>query len=323
VNPGRRPAPALTTLLTTLVWSGAGTGLAAAEEPGLAGLSSAELGVARRPGPDEGFEQPELEINLEVASAYVFRGYNVFQAQNQREQNWVQGLLLAWNPPGSGFSVGYASANQLRGDNLVSNVQAGLGGEEDVFAGYELARQKRLGLATELAVVAYPLADSSVVGTRVPLIISVSAEPRYRRNLYFYLGYLRGFRHGLFEGDQIYLNPHVEKKIDLGERFELDLAAGAGVKLLQVDVGVVKDNMFDVLATATLYCALNDVFYVGAKVGWAWTNVTSRRDPMTGQSINARFADEYVPFWAVSLGAEFSPGVSVKPSGQKRRAHAM
>jgi hypothetical protein len=255
--------------------------------------------------------QPELELSMEFASAYVFRGYNVFQADHQREQKWVNRPQITWSPARTGVSLGYAAANQLTGDNLVSNVAAGLGAEHDLFAAYEFGRRQRLGLTAEIAVVAYPAADAKVVGTSAPVFVSVSVEPRYRHNLYLYVGYLRGFRSGPFEGDQVYLSPRVEKRFALGDRFGLELQLGAGLKILQLDLGGVRENMFDVLATTTLYYALNEVFYVGAKVGWAWTNFTSHRDPDTGLAVRPRFADEYVPFWALSVGAEFSTGGSV------------
>jgi hypothetical protein len=273
---------------------------------------------------DDG-DQLELEINLELASAYVFRGYNVFQAESQREQKWVQRPEIVWSAPGTGFSIGYAAANQVTGDNLVHNVAEGLGAEHDVFSAYEFGRRSRLGLTAEVAVVAYPAAEKKLVGTDTPVFVSISAEPRYRHNLYFFVGYLRGFRHGAFEGDQVYLNPRVEKRFAFGDSFGLELQLGVGMKILQTDLTVVRDNMFDVLASTTLYYALNDVFYVGAKVGWAWTNFSSHVDPDTGQSIASRFADEYVPFWGLSVGAEFSagPSASASPGARKPTLQAM
>jgi hypothetical protein len=267
-------------------------------------------------------DSPELEASLEVASAYVFRGYNVFQQESQREQKAVQEVLVAWNASSSGLYLALGSANQLTGDNLVSNVDAGLGAEYDLFAGYDFGRHQPMGVTTELAIAAYPVAESRVVGTHVPLVASLSAEPRWRHELYFYVGYLHGFRRGLYQEDQLYLNPHVQKKLDLGERFELDLEVGAGVKLFSLDVGTVRDNMFDVLGTATIYCALTEVIYVGARVGWAWTNFTAQRDPVTGATVGRRFADEYVPFWAISVGAELSPE-PIKPRAPARRVRPM
>jgi hypothetical protein len=250
--------------------------------------------------------QPELELSIDLMSAYVFRGYNVFQTQSQGEQKWVQRPRIIWTVPQTGLSLGYAAANQISGDNLVSNVAAGLGAEQDVFASYAFARRERFGVEAELAVVGYPASDARKVGTHAPYFVSVSMEPRYRHLAFLYLGYIAGFRKGPLEGSQGYINPRFEKRFDLGESVELELQVGAGMKILQSDLSVVSDNMFDVLGTATLYYALNDVFYVGLKVGWAWTNFTPSKDPDTGQTINPRFADEYVPFWGVTLGAEFT-----------------
>ena len=48
--------------------------------------------------------------------------------------------------------------------------------------------------------------------------------------------------------------------------------------------------------------------------------ITDSRITDTGQTINPRFADEYIPFWALSVGVEFSADASDAAS---RRAHAM
>jgi hypothetical protein len=251
-------------------------------------------------------EELELELSIELASAYLFRGYNVFQADSQRDQNWVERPLIVWTIAGTGLSLGYAGANQVKGDNLVGNVSAGLGAEQDLFGEYEFGKHQRWGAAAELALVAYPEADKRTTGTDTPFFLSASVEPRYRHRAFLYVGYLRGFRHGPLDRDQVYVSPRLEKRFGFGERFELALQLGAGVKILQPRVGSVQDNMFDVLATAALYYALNDVLYVGTKVGWAWTNLTATRDPDTGLIDRPRFADEYAPFWALVVGAELS-----------------
>jgi hypothetical protein len=251
-------------------------------------------------------QELELEMSLEFASAYVFRGYNVFQAESQREQEWVQRPLVVWTAPGTGLSLGYAGAYQMTGDNLVSNVAVGLGAEQDLFASYELGRGEPFGVTGELVGVAYPAAEKRDAGTSTPFFVDASIEPRYRRRLFLYLGYLRGFRHGPLDRDQLYVSPRVEKRFDIGDRFELALQVGAGVKILDRHPSRVQDNMFDVLATAALYCALTDVMYIGVKAGWAWTNLTASRDPDTGQVVRPRFADEYVPFLALVVGVEFS-----------------
>jgi len=299
----------------------AGGLLAARAAPAIAGESAGEDPVQQGSDGNHTVTRPrkivtetarghelELEMSVEVASAYVFRGYNVFQANSQREQKWVQRPLVVWTAPGSALSLGYAGAYQLTGDNLVSNVAVGLGAEQDLFASYELGKGAPFGVTNEVVAVAYPAADKRDAGTATPFFISASVEPRYRQRLFFYVGYLRGFRHGPLDRDQVYVNPRIEKQFAIGERFELALQAGAGVKILGLPLARVRDNMFDALATATLYCALTDVLYVGAKLGWAWTNLTSSRDAETGQVFHPRFGDEYVPFAGLVAGVEFEAG---------------
>jgi len=269
--------------------------------------------IAREPGAEE----LELEMSLEFASAYVFRGYNVFQDGEQREQKWVERPLVVWNKPGTGFSLGYSGAFQLSGDNLASNVAAGLGAEQDLFASYEFGHGETYGLTSEIVGVVYPAAEKKAAGTSAPSFVSLSVEPRYRHRFFLYVGYLQGFRHGPLDRDQVYVSPRVEKRFGIGERFELALQLGAGVKILSTDLGAVRDNMFDVLATATLYFALSDEIYVGSKIGWAWTNLTPSRDPVTGEAFQPHLGDEYVPFWGLIAGAEFSA-----PSPRRRAREA-
>jgi len=280
-------------------------------------------GPAARGGAASRGLQPEFELSIDLMSAYVFRGYNVFQSESQGEQKWVQRPRIIYTVPQTGLSIGYAAANQISGDNLVSNVAAGLGAEQDIFASYAFARRERFGVEAEVAVVGYPAADSHEVGTSAPYFFSFSIEPRYRHRVFLYLGYIAGFRSGRLaplEGSQGYISPRFEKRFDFGDSVELELQFGAGMKILQTDLSVVRDNMFDVLGTATLYYALNDVFYVGLKVGWAWTNFTPSKDD-TGKTITPRFADEYVPFWGVTVGAEFTASGST--SVPRHRAHTM
>lgn len=278
--------------------------------------------VARGAAASRG-RQPEFELSIDLLSAYVFRGYNVFQSESQGEQKWVERPRIIWTVPRTGLSIGYAAANQISGDNLVSNVAAGLGAEQDIFASYAFARRETFGVEAEVAVVGYPGADPRVSGTTAPYFFSLSVEPRYRHRLFLYMGYIAGFRKGPLEGSQGYISPRIEKRIDWGESVELELQFGAGMKILQSDLSVVRDNMFDVLGTATIYYALNDVFYLGLKVGWAWTNFTASKDPITGEMVTPRFADQYVPFWGVTMGAEFTANGSANTSVPRHRAHTM
>jgi len=329
VIPSRRRAPAavvgLTVALGLLGPARPARALIPALEEYNEPFDLVEGPVARGAAASRGL-QPEFELSIDLLSAYVFRGYNVFQSEGQGEQKWVERPRIIWTVPQTGFSIGYAAANQISGDNLVSNVAAGLGAEQDLFASYAFARRERFGVEAEVAVVGYPGAEARLVGTSAPYFFSLSVEPRYRHLAFLYLGYIAGFRKGpleAVEGSQGYINPRFEKRFDFGERVELELQFGAGMKILQSDLSVVRDNMFDVLGTATLYYALNDVFYVGLKVGWAWTNFTPSKDPDTGQTITPRFADEYVPFWGVTVGAEFLSRGSASTSVPRHRAHTM
>lgn len=294
---------------------------AAAREP-----SAAELVAAGSADDDDAEEAnipeapPEFEFSLELASAYVFRGYNVFQDRGQREQKMVQRPRLIWTPPRTGFAVGYAAANQLTGDNLADNVAAGLGAEQDLFAVYDFGRRSPLGLATELTLVAYPAAAKAVAGTTFPLFMSAATELRYLRSSFLYVGYLHEVRRGPGSEDYFYVNPRLDKRWELADRLELEVELGAGIKYFPGATLAVRDNMVDVLTSATLYYAINDVLYIGAKVGWAWTNLRPFEDRDTEQRLAPGFGDEYVPFWSLTVGAEVT-GRGVAPTSRVPSRH--
>ena len=242
----------------------------------------------------------ELEITLEFASAYVFRGLNLFQVDHQADQNPLLSPHVDWTAPGTRWSVGYSAAYQLGGANIWDNVDSGLASDQIFYVDYALPLAQHIKLTPEVGTYIYPQAKD------VPLFLEPSAELEYEGsvNVNLFGGYLAGIRPGALSEDYLYLRPRVEKTFEITRTLDFELRLSAGVKLFSSHLGSINDNMFDVLASETLSYSLTEIFYVEAKLAMAWTNLSPRRDPTTRALVNSGFADECIPFWGITLGAD-------------------
>jgi hypothetical protein len=252
--------------------------------------------------PDED-EEPdrEFELGLEYASAYVFRGENVFKEHDQNEQKMVAQPRFVWTPPDAGLSLGYASAWQLTGDNIGTNIDDGVGAEQDLFIDYDVKVARHLSISTELAMLAYPAAPS------FPLFFEGSAEANYTGPIEvgLYVGYLFAARQGPLSQDHLYLSPHIEKTFALHESLDLTTRVSGGWKLFKLKPSPIRSYSFDVLVTETLTYSVNDTLTLGAKVGLAWANLEPQEDPDTGEIEHFDFGDGLVAFVGLSVDLEF------------------
>ncbi|MBU1238084.1 hypothetical protein KJ865_00110, partial [Myxococcota bacterium] len=84
-------------------------------------------------------EESSLGLNaeLQVSSAYVFRGLNVFQKTSQMNQNMLLAPGVTWSVFETGITIGYWGAYQLTGDNRSLNTDVGLNLEQDLYVTYE------------------------------------------------------------------------------------------------------------------------------------------------------------------------------------------
>jgi hypothetical protein len=248
-------------------------------------------------------EEPdrEFELGLEYASAYVFRGENVFKEHDQNEQKMVALPRFVWTPPDAGLSLGYSAAYQLTGDNIGRNIDDGIGAEQDLFIDYDVKVVRHFAISTELAMWAFPAAAS------FPLFFEGSAEANYTGPIEvgFYAGYLFAAREGPLSQDHLYLSPHIEKTFALHESLDLTTRVSAGWKLFKLKPSPVQSYSFDVLITETLSYSVNDALTLGAKVGLAWANLEPQEDPDTGVIEHFDFGDGLVAFVGLSVDVEF------------------
>ncbi|HXX68609.1 MAG TPA: hypothetical protein VEK07_15585, partial [Polyangiaceae bacterium] len=242
-----------------------------------------------------------IDAIVKVESAYVFRGYNVFQSTSQHDQNLALFDQLSWNVPRTDLSFGYSSVLQLTGDNVAHNIQVGLGAEQVAFVDYDWGPADHVTITPEIATVVYP------ASSQVPLFLEASTEARYLGpvEMSIYAGFFGAIRPGPLTENHFYARPLVEKTFDLTSHVELSAQAGVGVKIFQSDPGAIHANMFDVLAGAGVSYSFNEALYAGAKFAMAWTNLERQKNPVTGQVVIPSFADEYVPVASVVVGGDW------------------
>lgn len=242
----------------------------------------------------------DVDATVKVASAYLFRGYNVFQSTSQHDQNAALFGQLSWSVPRTDLSVGYSTVYQLTGDNIAHNIQIGLGAEQVGFVDYDWQPVSHLTITPEIAAMVYPVASN------VPFFVEASTEARYEApiEISIYAGYIAGLRPGPLSENHFYTRYLLEKTFDLNKQVELSADGSFGVKVFQSDPGAVHGNMFDALASVAVSYSFSAVLEVGAGFAMAWTNLEPREDS-SGRIVTPRFGDEYVPVTTVTVTGEW------------------
>ncbi|MCP4678954.1 MAG: hypothetical protein GY854_26385 [Deltaproteobacteria bacterium] len=260
-----------------------------------------------------------LNLDLGFASAYLFRGWNVFQKDSQMNQNMLIAPGITWTVFGSDLSVGYIGAFQVSGDNISSNIDKGIGAEQDLFASYKATISDTTTVSLSLYFYFYPFADEEAAGTNVPAYL----EPSFKINVALFvdlglsLSHFVGLQDAVKDYRYLYINPTIGKSFELHKIVSLELCLGYGRKLFN-DPERMKDNVHDVLFTIALPIQMTDTIYMTPRFGLAWTNVEpfytdeSRQKgyvptPNGTQLAKGemKYPDQVAVYGGVNLGANF------------------
>lgn len=235
-----------------------------------------------------------LEVGLELASAFLWRGLNVFQDKDRMDQHMLAAPSLTWTVGETGLSVGYWGAYQLNGDNRSALIDAGVGAETDLILGYSHSVTEDFTVDGGIVYYVYPFADEAAAGAATPGYIEPNVVLSYTTvvDVGLMVGWFRSLQSELDGFNHIYINPTVGKSLTLGAGMELQLGVGLGYKVFQDDEAT--DNVYDVLATVGLGVELPAGLSLTPKVQAAWTNLG-----------DAEIADELAVAGAVALGASF------------------
>ncbi|MFH1463591.1 MAG: TorF family putative porin [Pseudomonadota bacterium] len=255
-------------------------------------LSGTFLALLALPGARAEERDPiGLSLDLGVASAYVWRGLNVFADSGQRDPNLLLAPSVAWSIGESGVSLGYWGAYQLTGPNRAALVDAGLGAEQDLWVGYDRALSGKLAASFLLTGYLYPLADEAAAGTAFPTYLEPAAGLGWVGPVTasVSVGYFHGLQPTLAGSRNVYLHPALSWGHALGEEVGLTVDAGFGYKLFtQAEVTT---NTLDVSLALGLPLTFGAV-HVNPALNLAWTN------------LGGAFADGLVPWGGLNVGAE-------------------
>ena len=255
-----------------------------------------------------------MGINFDVgfATAYVFRGLNVFMDDDQRDQNMLIAPGISWSIFDTGLGVGYWGAYQLNGDDVSGHIDRGIGAEQDLFVTYELKLPHDLGLNFWVVYYFFPAADPDLAEVTNPSYL----EPGMRfgiysiLDLYINFAYFAGLQEEIRDASYFYINPMVGKNFEFGEVVGLEISLGYGYKVWKDDSIV--NNTHDVTFRAALPISLPSDFYVTPAINVARTNFEvshagDTTNPNLPPSYYEEIADqphETVVWGSVNVGVE-------------------
>ncbi len=257
-------------------------------------------------------EDSSIGIGIEfgLASAYVFRGLNVFMSGSQQDQHVLFAPGLSWALGDSGVSLGYWSAYQINGGNQEEMVAVALGHEQDLYVSWEKSLTDRTSLAVGLVYYFYPFADKEDAGCKNPSFLEPGAGIAFSGgvDLGLDLAYFAGLQEAVRGLSYLYIHPSIGKGFELNSILGTSIGLGFGYKVFKDSAGEMSDNMFDISLDWDLSIQVTDAFSVSPGVHVAWTNLEDVEiDPEDGSDPikdNKRMGEEYVVFFSLTSGWE-------------------
>jgi hypothetical protein len=242
-----------------------------------------------------GREAPDglLNIDVEGASAYVWRGINMFGV-NQNTQ--VFSVLPSVTATFGALSLGYWGAFQLSGDNKSALVDSGVGGQNNLILKYSGWGDDDLAYSAMLTYWFYPFADEEVAGTATPMYIEPGAGISYLAgaDLGLYVGYYRGLQTVTEAASFLYINPSIGKTLPLSADLGLALSMSAGYKVFTNDPQT-EDRAFDLGLNVSVAIPFSDT-YVTPQLHAAYATRDEAAVP------DAEFSDSFIAWAGVHVG---------------------
>jgi hypothetical protein len=245
-------------------------------------LAAEPAGAAGEPDGDmlgevaEGEDDPGLGLTIDLgfATAYVFRGLNVFADGDQLDPHMLLAPGITWSIFDTGLWLGYWGAFQLNGDNLSDNIDAGIGVEQDLLLGWDRDIGEAATVSLFLFWYFYPAADEQAAGAAVPSYLDPGAALTIHPgvDLSLSISYFAGVQDALADYRYLYLNPAMGKTFDLHERVAMEIRLAYGIKLYHPDSSL-RGNRHDVQLTLGLPIDLGSGWYVSPGFGVAWTDL--------------------------------------------------
>jgi hypothetical protein len=228
-----------------------------------------------------------LSVGLEISSAYVFRGLNLFQSDGQMDQHALVAPSIGYAFGDTGVNLGYWAAYQWTGSNRDELVHSGIGAEQDLILGWSRGFiEDSLSLSTALVYYFYPFATEAEAGCVLPSYLEPGVALTYSGpiDIGLSLSYFAGLQDALADFRYFSVRPMVSKKIGLTDHVSASAAISAGYKLFN-DYDSITDNVWDVQIDWKLPIEVGG-FAVEPGLHGSWTNLEEES-----------FGDEYI-IWA-------------------------
>ncbi len=236
-------------------------------------------GMARDMTPES--DSLGLNLSLELASAYSFRGINVFQADSQHDVHARLSPSVTWSVGDTGVWFNTWGAFQLNGPNRRDLVLEGLGREFDLSVGYDHeCLDGAVVLSAAFTGYLYPFADAEVAGTGTPTWLEPMAGVTWEMfaSLGLTITYMTHLQPVLAGWDYLYVNPTASLSLPLDDRMALEPGLSAGWKVW-VDGPAWQDNTADVTVDLNAPATVGPATVTaGAHVTWTNLEDTSLVD---------------------------------------------
>lgn len=234
-----------------------------------------------------------LNIDVEGASAYVWRGINMFGV-DQNSQAFSVFPSLTYTS--GALSLGYWGAYQLSGDNRSALVDSGVGGQNNFILKYSGSGGDGLSYSAMLTYWIYPFADAEVAGTDTPMYLEPGAGISYLAgaDLGLYVGYYRGLQSVTEPASFLYINPSIGKTFPLSPDLGLALSLSGGYKVFTNDPPA-EDRALDLALNVSVAIPFDDT-YITPQLHAAYA---TRDDDVVP---DAEFSDSFVAWAGVHVG---------------------
>jgi hypothetical protein len=239
-------------------------------------------------------EAPSSIINLDVegASAYVWRGMNLF-GESQDTQNFS--VFPSLTATFGALSIGYWGAFQVTGDNKSELVNSGVGAEQDFILKYVDSIAEGVGYTAMLTYWIYPLADADDAGTDAPMFLEPLLGVTYASavDLGLNASYYVGLQDATSPYSFFYINPSIGKTLALSGDISLALGLSGGYKIFTDDGTDDPDKAFDLTLNAGVTLPFSDM-YITPQVHAAF--VSRADNPTTGDEQFIAWAGVHVGY---------------------------
>ncbi|HTV21526.1 MAG TPA: hypothetical protein VMG12_22715 [Polyangiaceae bacterium] len=234
-----------------------------------------------------------LSIDVEAASAYVWRGINMFGV-DQNTQTFS--LFPSITATLGNVSLGYWGAFQLSGDNKSALVDSGVGAQNNFILKYSGWFDDDLAYSAMLTYWLYPLADEEVAGTATPMYLEPGFGISYLAgaDLGLYVGYYRGLQAVTEPASFLYINPSVGKTFMVSDDLGLALGLSGGYKVYTNDPPT-EDRALDLALNVSLAIPFSGT-YITPQLHAAYVTRDDAAVP------NAEFSDSFIAWAGVHVG---------------------